>query len=379
MVEIAKGVARHPTASKAFEIQFISEGGDFERRIESNGFPIHRAKPRLTPAYRGAEIIEKVAGDLDVLDKLKPVAVVTGSYLSMPLSCRIRHIPLVWTIQSTWLPGFFSTGAGTTDNLHPFWLKRIVDACLFPVFRGWMWFGFIHPVNVAAKHYGVPGYSPVFEFFQGDTTLVAEAPGFSEIQLPANHFNIGALIPRGEFELPQGVKDIPRDKPLIYFAMGSSGVDHVVADLIESFRGMPYNVVAPVKWLIAETDVDIPPNVLVTDWLPALEANRMADLALIHGGAGTVQTAALAGKPTVGVGMQPEQVANISCLVRKGFAKRIAKSRNARKMVSQVQAAIADLLADDGAKQCGAAYAASIAEWEDGSYRAAQILLERYA
>ena len=30
MVEIAMGVARHPTASKLFRIHFISDGGDFE-------------------------------------------------------------------------------------------------------------------------------------------------------------------------------------------------------------------------------------------------------------------------------------------------------------------------------------------------------------
>ena len=35
-----------------------------------------------------------------------------------------------------------------------------------------------------------------------------------------------------------------------------------------------------------------------------------------------------AGKPVVGIGMQPEQVANIACLVRKGFAIRVPKSKN---------------------------------------------------
>lgn len=67
------------------------------------------------------------------------------------------------------------------------------------------------------------------------------------------------------------------------------------------------------------------PNVI--DWLPADEVNRLADLSLIHGGVGTVMTAAYAGKPVVGVGMQPEQSANLACLVRKGFAVRVPKSK----------------------------------------------------
>lgn len=33
MVEIAKGIAHHPKASQAFDIRFISDGGDFESLI----------------------------------------------------------------------------------------------------------------------------------------------------------------------------------------------------------------------------------------------------------------------------------------------------------------------------------------------------------
>jgi hypothetical protein len=57
--------------------------------------------------------------------------------------------------------------------------------------------------------------------------------------------------------------------------------------------------------------VKIPSNVLVTDWLQAHQVNPIADLSLIHGGIGTVMTAALACKPVVGIGMQPEQTANL--------------------------------------------------------------------
>ena len=48
MVEIAKGIERHPAASKGFDIHFISDGGDFERMIEKHGFALTRMEPRLT-------------------------------------------------------------------------------------------------------------------------------------------------------------------------------------------------------------------------------------------------------------------------------------------------------------------------------------------
>jgi len=184
-------------------------------------------------------------------------------------------------------------------------------------------------VNAAAKHFGVPGYDSIFDYWRGDITLVAEPPGFSGARLPPDHFYTGPLIPRDEFPLPEEVKNIPRDKPLIYFAMGSSGTASIVANIVESFRGKPYQVIAPVKFQLSRfSHVDVPANVLVTDWVPALQVNKMADLAVIHGGIGTVMTAALAGKPVVGVGMQMEQVANLAALERLGVAIRVGKSRN---------------------------------------------------
>lgn len=121
-------------------------------------------------------------------------------------------------------------------------------------------------------------------------------------------------------------------------------------------------------------NVRIPSNVLVTDWVPAVQVNKMADLTVIHGGIGTVMTAALAGKPVVGVGMQMEQVANLACLERLGFAIRVRKSHNPSR---KVQEAISKLLNDQSAKSKAAGFAEVVARW-DGPRLATEKLLERY-
>ena len=100
----------------------------------------------------------------------------------------------------------------------------------------------------------------------------------------------------------------------------------------------------------------------------------MADLAVIHGGIGTVMTAALAGKPVVGVGMQMEQVANLACLERLGFAIRVPKSKNPSR---KVQRAVERLLHDELAKAKAAAFSMVIAQW-DGPKLAAEKLFGRY-
>ncbi|MGD0770544.1 MAG: nucleotide disphospho-sugar-binding domain-containing protein [Tepidisphaeraceae bacterium] len=392
MVEIAKAVERHPAASQAFDIHFISDGGDFEHLIEKHGFALTRMEPRLTkekiqliaavdrgekfaPAFTDREMIQRVDNEIACLKKLKPAAVVTGSYVSIPVTCRVLRIPLVWVIQSTWLPDFFCHGAGMTDRIRSAPFKAIADWSVMRFINFWIRHGFLNCVNRAAKHFGVPGYDSIFEFWRGDITLVAEPPEFSGVKLPPNHYFIGPLIPRDEFTLPGELAAIPRDKPLIYFAMGSSGAPEIVAKIVESFAGKPYRVIAPVKFQLERVPaVRVPSNVFVTDWVPALQVNQMADLAVIHGGIGTVMTAALAGKPVVGVGMQMEQVANLACLERLGFAIRVPKSKDPS---HRVQAAVQSLMRDESAKAKAAAFAKIIAQW-DGPKLAADLLLSHY-
>jgi UDP:flavonoid glycosyltransferase YjiC (YdhE family) len=392
MVEIAKAVRRHSEACQAFEIHFISDGGDFEGMIEKHGFALTRLEPRLTkekieliakvdraekfaPAFTDAELIERVNNEVACLNQLRPAAVVTGSYVTIPVTCRVLHTPLVWVVQTTWLPEFFCHGAGMTDKVRPAALKAIADWFVLRFINFWIRYGFLDSINRTARQFRVAGYNSIFEFWRGDLALVAEPPEFSGVKLPPNHHFIGPLIPQDEFTLPLEIATIPRDKPLIYLAMGSSGTPGIVARIVESFEGMPYRVIAPVKFLLQQVPgLRIPPNVLVTDWLPAVEANKLADLAVIHGGIGTVMAAALAGKPVVGVGMQMEQVANLVCLERLGFAIRVPKSKDPSR---KIHAAIRRLLYDDRAKAKAAAFAEVIARW-DGAKTAAEMLLERY-
>ena len=51
--------------------------------------------------------------------------------------------------------------------------------------------------------------------------------------------------------------------------------------------------------------------------------NELADIAITHGGQGTIQTAAWSGTPIVGVGFQSEQQANIDGMVRAGAGVRL--------------------------------------------------------
>ena len=264
MIEIAKGVCNHDEASRVFAIQFISEGGDFERLIEAAGFPVQKMQPRMTPekieyaykvdkgevfgaAFSRDELIEKIEHEIAYLKDIEPVAIVTGSYVTIPVTSRILQIPLVWVVQSTWLEAFMTRGAGMTDSITFAPFRKIADLAVLVFINLWMRIGLLNPLNKAAEHFGVAGFESVFDYWRGDMNLVAEPAEFSGLSLPSDYYYTGPLIARQDFPVPPEVASIPRDQPVIYFAMGSSGTPEVVAKIIESFAGKPYRVIAPVK------------------------------------------------------------------------------------------------------------------------------------
>jgi len=109
--------------------------------------------------------------------------------------------------------------------------------------------------------------------------------------------------------------------------MGSSANKEVLEQVLECFEGLPVSVIAPIKSHVEKSQIPIPSNMMVTDWLPAHMVNPLGSVAVIHGGQGTVQTACDSGTPFIGIGMQPEQSINIESVVRYGCAIRIARRK----------------------------------------------------
>jgi len=145
------------------------------------------------------------------------------------------------------------------------------------------------------------------------------------------------------------------------------GNKKLVRDIIAGFRDRPYTVIAPVKALVEEMPLDVPENVIVTGFVPAHKVNPMADLSVIHGGQNTVMQACLSGTPFVGLGMHPEQEANIEACVRKGFAVRLNKWRDS---AADVLSALDRLAGDKEARLRVMEFRQQLEAW-DGPARAA--------
>ena len=369
-----------------FNILFVSYGGEFENLIEKEGFAIRHLEPQLTPEkidhlykvdqgqtlgyfFSVKEVQAQVKSELALFQEVQPAAVVTGFNFSNSISCQVVGVPLVWLTQSTWMmDAMYDAGlASYPDMLDIPVLRWLPERFLIGLSRrmvGLMGRLLTRPYDDVARQYHLPAFKSMERLWEGDYNLLAEPEGFNGLALPPTYHCIGPLIGRLEAPIPEEILQLPKDKPIIYFAMGSSGQPKVIAKIIECFEGKPYRVIAPVKKHLEKLQVKVPANVLVTDWLPAHKVNPLADISVIHGGIGTVMTACLAGTPVVGISMQPEQEWNIDCLVRKGFALRIRKGQFTP---NKLFAAIDRLLADPEARRRAKEYQKVIEQWAEPS------------
>jgi hypothetical protein len=393
---------RHIEIAKAckdfFNIIFLSYGGNFESLIEEEGFTLKKMEPRLTEKqlhhvrkalsgetintvgyFTAEEMKPRVENEIKFFGETKPACVLTGWCQSVLVSTRAAGVPFINVLHSTSITEYYQAGLQTLPDRRDYsflrrffseeqlnrWVSNLVLKLKLPA----------KPFNILAKKYGLKEFNNFMEVLEGNYTLLADIPewvGFSEIR--PNLYYIGPLPFRLNREIPREIIEMSKDKPIVYFAMGSSGKPGLIADIIEGFRDKPYRVIAPVESHIKDMNSDIPSNVIVTGFLPAHKVNPMADISVIHGGQNTVMNACLSGTPIVGVGMHPEQQANLDACVRKGFAIRLNKKRVSP---SAVLDAIDKLLHDATAKEAVKKFQHELMKW-DGPANAAQFLYKRF-
>jgi len=340
MIEVARA------CGERWQIEFMCYGGQYAPLIDEAGYTCHCLLPQLSPErieelgralrlerggrmFTGPELIARVHSELRLYEAQRPAAVVTGFILSTYLSARRAEIPLVTVAPLAVTRPFFEAGLGTFPDQFDFGPLRLAPQRLKDAATNWwglhtrQWLG---PFNAAAREFGLAPSRRLVDLVEADEMLITSVPdivGLSD--LPAHWRYVGPIFAHLAGEVPAAVRALPRDRPLVYFSLGSLPNGDIQERLLDALADLPVRVVAPIGPHLRAHPHRVPPNVLVFDLLPAHKVCPLFDLALIHGGEGTVQTACAGGVPFVGIGFTPEQDANIGFLVRRGTALRLRR------------------------------------------------------
>jgi hypothetical protein len=120
-------------------------------------------------------------------------------------------------------------------------------------------------------------------------------------------------------EVPASIREhFDTSRPKLYCAMGVSGSPRVLREVIEIVNNLEIQSLIVTTTILPEREGNDSGRVLLTPHVPAHRVNPLADIAITHGGAGTVQTAIHAGTPLVGIPMHLEQTGNLSLVTRQG-------------------------------------------------------------
>lgn len=330
--------------------------------LESAGLPVHLCEPIMSDAEveqimaldqgRGVRhpfttdmVRRRVAAELAAIRDFNADAVVIGSNLTMLLSARIAGVPIFYARPYAYSSTYFSKKPVGGELAAPRWLRAVARVCSYK------------PASFArvAREYGLKLPRRTVDMLSADVNLICSL--FTQLRgdsLVEPDVGVGPIYYRAPGELPQIVRE-PRERPLVYVGMGSSGSADILARVLRQLSAAPVDVLVGGGVQLLDARL-LGNNIHFAGTVPAHLLAGHIDASITHGGEGTVQTACLAGVPFAGIAMQAEQSWNIEECVRYGNALRFTKNDVRRGNMRDI---LDRLLSDEGmrakARQLGEA------------------------
>ena len=136
--------------------------------------------------------------------------------------------------------------------------------------------------------------------------------------LPVNHQFIGPVHGPPRVPLPSWWLDVPRDKPIVYVNLGSSGHGRLLPGVLAVLRDLPVTVIAASAGRVELGGLGS--GTFVTDFLPGDQAASLASIVVCNGGSPTqvLPGAGCRQALVVGVPVNLDQYLNMSLVARFG-------------------------------------------------------------
>jgi len=384
MIQVARAM------DPAHRLVFMGYEDDYVSLIRNAGFEYRACAPAFTREERDqliafdqgrtlrSPLTEELVGarvelERRIIREQDAAAVVTGSNLTSFISARAERVPLYYPVP------FALTEPQVRQAKHLFLvggrgaLGRTADRIATAGFRWIYTRAPLAPRALAkvAKANGAPPLRTVVSLLTADQNLITEMPWeLDGFELPEGFRRVGPIFAHIDTPLPDVVLELAAaEKPLLYLGLGSSADRALALAAAQALGSLPVNVVAPIGRYV-ERDDELPPNIHVTELLPAHRLGGLVDAAVIHGGQGTVQTACATGIPFVGMGLQPEQTWHVRLCEQRGNAIAVSPKRvGSPEFLDAVRRTLTDPAIRSAAGEVRQAYAGA-----DGAAEVARII-----
>jgi UDP:flavonoid glycosyltransferase YjiC (YdhE family) len=324
------------------------------------------ALARGTPLYDDATLKRYVRDDLKLFDEAKPDVVIGDFRLSLSISARLAGIPYLAISNCYWSP-YWRPPRYTVPNLRFLTgvLPLPVADGLFRLARPIAFALHCGPLNRVRRSYGLPSLGTDLRrvYSDADQVLYADVPElYPDAELPAEHQFVGPLLWSPPVPVPDWWDTTPRDRPIVYLTLGSSGQAKLLPQILRSLAALDIIVIAATAG--GEVPASIPANACIAKYLPGEEAARRARLVICNGGSPTSQQALAAGVPVIGIASNLDQFLNMDTIVRAGAGEIMRADRFS---ASALATRVTKILAGTGHAAAAKKIAGLIAGYDGGS------------
>jgi len=299
---------------------------------------------RGAPVYDLPTLRRYVAEDIDLIERVKPDFIVGDFRLSLSVSARLMGIPYATITNAYWSP--YARNKAFPMPVLPFtpYLPLSLAQSIFDSAKLLAFNLHCRPLNRVRTEHSLPtfGRDLRLAYTDSDYTLYADIPAmFPADNLPANHRFLGPILWSPQVSTPSWWNSLPKDKPIVYVTLGSSGSPQILKIVIAALADQPVTIIA------STAGAPLPPvpsqDIYIADYLPGNEAAARANLVICNGGSPTSQQALACGVPVLGIASNMDQFMNMAAVVRSGAGTLLRADRVNRQVVGNE---VSRLLAD---------------------------------
>ena len=286
---------------------------------------------RGRPVYDIETLRRYARDDLALIDEVRPDLIVGDFRLSLSVSARVAGIPYMAITNAYWSP-YVRQRIPLPEHPSSRILGLSGAEAVFRVVHPLAFALHCIPLNRLRREYGLPSLgSSLFRVYtDADITLYADVPEAIPVEnCPAHHVYLGPVLWSPPVPLPVWWSSLPRDRPLVYVCLGSSGRRQLLGSVLESLSAVACTVAAATAGQPLPSRV--PSNVNISTYLPGDAVIPRASLVICNGGSPTSQQALAAGVPVLGLASNLDQFLNMAAVERLG-AGRLLRAERATSM-----------------------------------------------
>lgn len=256
---------------------------------------------------------------------------------SVNVSARILNIPSINLASGTVIPPYYRSGSVTFPENFENKFTKILPSFLKNQIARFVLLNnrlMVKDFNKIAKKYDVKPFKTFNEIILGDITFVCDDINFLGIQatkkFPEKNFIgpiYGGFFDKEEDKVDEDIKKhLERPGKSILLIMGTTRDKNLFRQIVETLNQTDYNIIIVYTTIDKNTLPKTKENILLKQFIKSpMLVHKMVDLSIIHGGRGTIYTAAYSGKPIIGIPMFIEHQYNIDNIVRNGAGIRVSQ------------------------------------------------------